>query len=518
MNTIRSVILIILDGWGIGANDFSNPIYFINPPVMNSLKKRYPYGTLQASGIAVGLPWKEEGNSEVGHLNIGAGRIVYQNSPRITLSIKDGSFYENKILKHALEHAIQNNSNLNLIGLLSDACVHSSFEHLVAILETAKKNNFPPEKINLHLITDGRDSSPESAIEFINKIPAPFLNQIASLGGRYYAMDRDNHWDRTQKYYNAITGQGGIIDDFQVHIKNTYGRKLNDEYIPPTLIGPQDRSIKNNDAVIFFNFREDRMRQIVRCFIEKDFNFFPIKQFSNLFVATMVSYKDSFTVPVLFPAEKVLMPLGKVLEENNKIQWRIAETEKYAHITYFFNGQQESPFKGEYRVLVPSKISFRYDQHPEMMAEEITNRLLEAIKENVYDFILVNFANPDIIAHTGNFEATAEAIKVIDAQIEKIYTSAIKNNAFLIITSDHGNAEKLIDPKTGSPETKHDPNPVPFYLIAKEFERQNNDEYIRQAEKSPIGVLADIAPTILELMKIPKPAEMTGRSLIKFIL
>ncbi|MEK7566275.1 MAG: 2,3-bisphosphoglycerate-independent phosphoglycerate mutase [Patescibacteria group bacterium] len=518
MNTLRSVILIILDGWGIGADDFSNPIRLVNPPIMNSLKKRYPYGTLQASGITVGLPWGEEGNSEVGHLNIGAGRILYQNFPRITLSIKDGSFYENEILKKTLEYAKSNNSSLNLIGLLSDACVHSSFEHLLALLEAAKKNDFPLEKINLHLITDGRDSSPESAVEFINKIPEPFLKQIASLGGRYYAMDRDSHWDRTQKYYNAITGQGGTIDDYQMHIKSTYSRKLNDEYIPPTLIGPQDRSIKNNDAVIFFNFREDRMRQIVRCFIEKDFNHFPIKQFSNLFVTTMVSYKDEFTAPVLFPAEKVLTPLGKVLEENNKIQWRIAETEKYAHVTYFFNGQEESPFKGEYRVLVPSKISFRYDQHPEMMAGEITSRLLEAIKEKVYDFILVNFANPDIIAHTGNFEATAEAIRVIDAQIEKIYASAIENNSFLIITSDHGNAERLIDPKTGTPETKHDPNPVPFYLIAKEFERQNTDQYVHQAEHSQVGVLADVAPTILELMKIPKPPEMTGHSLIKLIL
>ena len=485
---------------------------------MNSLKKQYPYATLQSSGITVGLSWGEEGNSEVGHLNIGAGRILYQNYPRITLSIKDGSFYENENLKSAINHAKKNNSNLNLIGLLTDATVHSSFEHLIALLEAAKRQNLPAEKINLHLITDGRDSSPESALEFISKIPELFSKRIASLGGRYYAMDRDIHWDRTQKYYNAIVGASEITDNLEIHIQNTYTKKLNDEYVLPILIGPENKSIKENDAVVFFNFREDRMRQLVRCFIEKDFNYFPVKKFSNLFIATMVSYKDEFTVPVLFPQEKVFAPLGKVLEENNKIQWRIAETEKYAHITYFFNGQQESPFKGEYRVLVPSKISFRYDEHPEMMAEEITSRLSEAVKEKVYDFILVNFANPDIIAHTGNFEATTEAIKKIDEKIGKIYSCAMENNAFLIITSDHGNAERLLDPKTGKPETKHDPNPVPFYLIAKEFERQNSDEYIRQAEKSPVGVLADVAPTILELMKIPKPAEMTGHSLIKLIL
>jgi len=518
MTSLRSVILIILDGWGIGPEDFSNPIHLVNPPNIKSLKRRYPYGSLQASGITVGLPWGEEGNSEVGHLNIGAGRILYQNYPRITLSIRDGSFYENETLKNAISHAKTNNSNLNFVGLLTDAAVHASFEHLLALLETAKRQNFPPEKINLHLVTDGRDSSPESAIEFISKIPESFSKRIASLSGRYYAMDRDVHWDRTQKYYNAIVGASEITDNYEIHIQNTYTKKLNDEYVSPILTGPENKSIKENDSVIFFNFREDRMRQIVRAFIEKDFNHFPIKNFSNLFVATMVSYKDEFTVPVLFQQEKVSVPLGKVFEENNKTQWRIAETEKYAHITYFFNGQQEAPFKGEYRVLVPSKISFRYDEHPEMMAHEITNRLLEAIKEKVYDFILVNYANSDIIAHTGNFEATAEAIRIIDAQIGKIYASAMENNAFLIITSDHGNAEKLLDPKTGKPETKHDPNPVPFYLIAKEFERQNSDEYIRQAEKSPVGVLADIAPTILELMKIPKPAEMTGHSLIKLIL
>lgn len=516
MATKHSVILIILDGWGIGNPDFTNPIHTVNPPNINYIKSNFPSGALQASGIAVGLPWGEEGNSEVGHLNMGAGKILYQNYPRITLSIRDGSFFLNKVLNDAFQHAKENNSNVNLIGLLTEANVHASFEHLEALIQFAEKENFPKERLNLHLITDGRDSPPKSAMELIERLPDK--NQLASISGRYYTMDRDNHWDRIKLSYNMLIGNGPITDDFEAHIKKTYEKNLNDEYVLPTLIGPKKRAIQENDSIIFFNFREDRMKEIVKTFIDKDFDKFETKKFSNLHVITMIGYDTSFTVPIISPPDNIETPLSKVLSDNGKNQWRIAETEKYAHITYFFNGQREEPFPNEYRVLIPSKTEFKYDQHPEMRAEEITTRLLEAIQEKAYDFILVNFANADIIAHTGNFKATVEAIKILDEEIGKIMKTALDNDAYLLITADHGNAERLINPQTGEAETKHDASPVPIYLIANEFKRERSPEEVRQGEKAPVGVLADIGPTILELMGVPKPKEMSAQSLLELLL
>jgi len=511
----HSVVLIILDGWGIGTSDFTNPIHQVNPLNINYIKANFPSGSLQASGIAVGLPWGEEGNSEVGHLNMGAGKILYQNYPRITLSIKDGSFFYNQSIKDAFKHAKTNNSSVNILGLLTSANVHSSFEHLEALLKFAEKENFPKERVNLHLITDGRDSPPESALKILNNLPDK--SQIASVSGRYYAMDRDNHWDRTKLTYDMLIGNGLIVDDYDSHIKSTYQKNLNDEYVLPALINPA-RPIKENDSLIFFNFREDRMRQIVKSFIDKKFDKFPVKNFENLHAVAMIKYGNDFDAPIIFPPDKIENPLSKILSDNGKIQWRIAETEKYAHITYFFNGQNEAPFPNEYRVLIPSKVEFKYDEHPEMRAEEITTRLIEAIQEKSYDFILANYANADIIAHTGNFKATAEAIKVIDTEIGKLMQVVLANDAYMIITSDHGNAERLLNPQTGEPETKHDASPVPIYLIGNEFKRKRNSEEIKNAEKSPSGVLADISPTVLELLGVPKPKEMTAQSLLELLL
>ena len=512
----RTLILIILDGWGIGRNDETNPIFKVQPKNINYLKANYPYAALQASGIAVGLPWGEEGNSEVGHLNIGAGKVLYQNYPRITLAIRDGSFLENQTIKNAFEHSKKNNSTLNLIGLLTSANVHASLEHLKNLIKFAEQENVP--KINLHLITDGRDSSPQSALEILKSVPFSEKTKLASIGGRYYGMDRDKNWDRIEIHYKTFLGEGEITDNIENHVKSAYAKDLNDQYIFPVSIGPEKQSIKDGDSIIFFNFREDRMRQITDAFINEDFNRFPVKKFSNLYVATMVSYDEKFKVPIAFSKETVDNPLSKILSDSGKIQFKIAETEKYAHITYFFNGQKELPYPNEYRMLIPSRSEVRHDNHPEMMAIEIASRIIEAIEEGSYDFILANFANPDMIAHTGNYKATVKAIEIVDEQIGKIMKSLFERNGILMITSDHGNAERMFNPMTGEPETQHDLNTVPIHLAAKEYWHPKNESEINQAEKTTIGILADAAPTILELIKIPKPEEMTGQSLLKFLL
>lgn len=516
MQTRRTVILVIIDGWGVGRSDFSNPIHTVNPKTFDFLKHNFPSGTLQASGISVGLPWGEEGNSEVGHLNMGAGKVVYQNYPKITMAIRNGSFFSNPALKAPFDHALTNNSSVNVIGLLSEANVHASFEHLDALLKYADQIQFPIDRINLHLISDGRDSDPHSALKLIAKLPHP--EQLASIGGRYYGMDRDKHWDRIQPAYNVITGSGPLIADLKPYIDRVYAKNLNDEYIPPTLVGQTARPVQDNDAVIFFNFREDRMKQIVRAFTDPEFKEFSVKRFSNVHFSSFIEYDPSFTIPVIFPPEELGNPLGKVLSDHHKTQWRIAETEKYAHITYFFNGLREQPFEGEYRVLIPSQKEFKYAEHPEMRAAEITSRLVEAIEEKAYDFILVNYANADIIAHTGDMQASIEAVKIIDASIEKVVDAALATDSILIITADHGNVERLANPMTGEPETKHDANPVPVYLVANEHKRPRSDEEIKSAEQTSIGVLADISPTILELMHVPKPEEMTAQSIVDLIV
>ncbi|MFH1759355.1 MAG: 2,3-bisphosphoglycerate-independent phosphoglycerate mutase [Patescibacteria group bacterium] len=530
----QTITLLILDGWGIGANNPTNPIHIAQPKNIQQIKNHYLGGNLQASGIAVGLPWNEEGNSEVGHLTIGAGKTIYQNYPRITLAIQSGEFAKNKIFLDAFEHAKKNNSSLHLIGLLSEGNVHASLTHLTALIDLAKKHQVA--QIKLDLISDGRDSPPQSVLQLLEKLKSsgvilsasegpskdssvPPQNDssitIASLSGRYFAMDRDRHWDRAQEYYNTLLGKKESDGNITKHIKTQYEHGLNDQYLEPISIDPKNNAIKNNDAVIFFNFREDRMRQLTAIFLNPDFKEFATAPIKNLHIATMVQYSDQFKTNVAFPPEKIALPLGKVLADNNKLQLRVAETEKYAHVTYFFNGLKDKPAKNEYRILIPSKNIVRHEEHPEMMAAEITDRVIQAIEEGEMDFILANLANPDMIAHTGDFNATVTAIKVVDEQVGKILQATIARDAVLIITSDHGNAERMLDPLTGHIETKHDTSPVPFYLVGKRFERKSGTEW---HPAMPVGVLSDIAPTILDLMKIPKPAEMTGESLLKRLL
>lgn len=510
----RSVILIVLDGWGIGRHDGSNPIYTVKPKNIDYIKHHFPSGAIQASGIAVGLPWGEVGNSEVGHLTLGAGRVLYQHYPRISLSIKDGSFEHNPAILEALQWARDNKTKIHFIGLISQSNIHSSLEHLHALMSMADEQHV---RYVLHLFTDGRDSNPQSAWDIIKDLP---LNAIASISGRYYAMDRDKHWNLTQQAYQAITGEAPVIQasDIPAHLQKTYDRKYNDEYIAPATVGSPDNAIADGDAVFLFNFREDRMRQIGEALVNPHFSQFPIKKFNRVHIASMTKLRDDFQIPVAFPPDFVKNPLGSILAQNGKTQLRMAETQKYAHVTFFFNGLKNDPFQNEYRILVPSRVVPHQETDPEMMAPEITRRLVRAMEEGSFDFILVNYANGDMVAHTGNYEASCKAVQIIDAQLATVLSAALAHDAIVIITADHGNIERLYNPETGEPETKHDNSPVPIYLIAKEYERTYTDQEAEAREKMVIGMLSDVAPTILALMKIQRPSDMTGQSLISQLL
>ncbi len=512
----RQVILAILDGWGIGAKNDTNPIHTQGTPNLDYVKENFLIGSLQASGISIGLPWNEEGNSEVGHLTIGAGKILYQHYPRITLAIRDGSFAKNKPLLDAFAHAKNNNSALNLIGLLTEGNIHASYEHLVYLLNIAKQNGV--SKINLHLFTDGKDSAPKSFPSLIGRLQKDTSGgwTVGSISGRFYGLERDNHWDRTRLAYEAMTGSGPAGKTAEETAQEAYSRNLTDQHIEPHTINPEN-CVKNNDAVVFFDFREDGIRQIAGAFLAPDFSEFQTKPLSNLYIATFTKYLDSFNAPVAFPSEKVGMPLGRVLAENGKTQLRIAETEKYAHVTYFFSGYKEQPFQNEFRILVPSEKVISHAEKPKMQAVEITARVTQAIQEKSFDFILVNFANGDMVAHTGNYEAAKIAVKTVDESVGAIVRATLENGAVLMITSDHGNAETMMNPRTGESTTTHDPSPVPVFLIGNEFSRPKAQTEVNAAESQISGILSDIAPTVLELLDIPKPAEMTGQSLLKLL-
>ncbi|MBI4159648.1 2,3-bisphosphoglycerate-independent phosphoglycerate mutase [Candidatus Wolfebacteria bacterium] len=510
----RPVILVILDGWGIGKKHESNPIFTAQPKTIEQIKTLFPSGSLQASGISVGLPWGEPGNSEAGHVTLGAGKIIYQYYPKITIAIRDGSFFINPVIGNAVLHAKKNNSTLHLVGLISQNNTHSSLEHLEALIAIAKKEGID-DRYRIHAIADGRDSKPRSIHELLERIPG---NRVASIIGRFYAMDTERRWERVGKAYKALMGTSPVADDVASHINKTYAKNLNDDYIDPVLIGPDNHGIKANDAVIFFNFRGDGMEELVSAFAAPDFNKFPVEARGNLHIATMTPYNQTFALPAAFLPDEVHEPLAKTLQDNGKTQLKIAEAPKYRHVTYFFNGLREEPFENEYRVLVPTKGSIHIDEHPEMQIAEVTTRIVGAIEDRAFDFILANFANPDAVAHTGNYAACVSAIEAVDNALEKIKAVALDKDAILIITSDHGNIERLYDPLTGIPETGHDANPVPIYLIAKEWERGRLREEIEEGERATSGILADVAPTILELMNIKKPKEMTGESLLSSLV
>lgn len=506
----RTVVLVVLDGWGLGRDDESNPIYKVNPPVFARLAKDYPVASLQASGIAVGLPWGEVGNSEVGHLTLGAGKVIYQYYPRITMAIHDKSFFENEALTAAFAHAKKNGAAVNLAGLLSKGNVHASLEHLEALLEFAEKEGVP---VKLHLFADGKDMPPRTLGTLLKNVP---VERVSSLTGRYYAMDREGSWNLTEEAYRAMTDAGGNrLEDFAAAIAANEAKGLSEEFLPA--LRGKNAPLADGDALIFFNFREDSIRQLAEAFVAKEFSHFSRKELRDVFITTLTHYKDGFDVPVAFPPEPVTDPLGKVVADAGMIQLRLAETYKYAHVTYFFNGYVEPPFSNEYRVLIPSEPIPHPDEHPEMMAVALTDRLTGAIEERAYDFILVNYANPDTIAHSGNYKAVAEAVRVIDRELGRVIAAAEHAGAAVLVTSDHGNAEELLDPMTGRIETQHDPNPVPFHLVAQEYKgrRFKNQENLRG---ETIGILSDVAPTILELLGVAQPADMTGRSLLRELI
>ena len=516
------VILIILDGWGIAPSTFGNAITSAQTPTIDEIASSSPSLALAASGIAVGLPWGEEGNSEVGHLNMGAGKTVFQYLPRIISAIREGTFFQNPALRGATEHVKKYNSSLHLMGLVSSGSVHSYIDHLYALLELARREGL--RRVYLHIFTDGKDSPPQEADKFIaqlnERLKIQKLGTIATIIGRIYAMDRNENWDATQKTYELLTaGKGKTITDVTLYLKDSYEMGVGDQHIEPAILN-QKFVISEGDAVIFFNFREDSARQLSRAFTEEAFDKFQRVKISNLFFVSMTQYEDSTPLDhVAFPRPDISVPLARVLSQHKKKQLHIAESEKYAHITYFFNGFIEKAFPGEERILVPSYGAPHYEQYPAMGAEKIAD--LAATTAGSFDFTLINFANADMLAHTGNMQAAIQGIEAIDRSIRKILEHRSQNTAVLI-TADHGNAEEMLDPQRRGVKTKHTTNPVPFYVVYPGQRRGvapklKTGPAVPLVKQEPKGVLADVAPTILELMGIPIPKEMTGQSLLPLL-
>ena len=506
----KRVLLCIMDGWGISLN---HPEYdatkLAHAENVTRLEKAYPSISIHADGEYVGLPAGQMGNSEVGHLNLGAGRIVYQDLSKINNAIKDGSFYKNERFLLAVNHAKENNSALHIFGLVSEGGVHSSLEHLLALIKLAGDEGL--KKVYVHAFLDGRDTPPQSACTFLEPVEEQLkkynLPPIATVIGRYYIMDRDNRWERVEKGYDALLlGEGLHSTSACDAVKESYARGDNDEFVLPTVIGGEESRIKDNDSVIFINFRPDRAREISKALNFEDFDGFDRKKvLKNLCYVTMTKYNEDFTFPVAFPKEIPVNKLGDVLEANGINQFRTAETEKYAHVTFFFNGGIDEPQPHETRVLVPSPKVATYDLQPEMSAIEVCENVMNAIKNPEYQFILVNFANPDMVGHTGVIEAATKACKTVDECVGKIADACKENGIVMLLTADHGNSEVMVNAETGKPQTAHTTNKVPFVLI-------NAPEGTELKED---GALCNIAPTVLQLFGIEKPAEMDCDSLIK---
>lgn len=508
----KPTVLMILDGFGLNEKTEGNAIALAKKPVLDKLMKDYPYVEGNASGMAVGLPEGQMGNSEVGHLNMGAGRIVYQELTRITKEIQDGEFFENTQLLKAIENCKKNNTALHLFGLLSDGGVHSHITHLYGLLELAKKHGL--ENVYVHAFLDGRDTAPTSGKGFMENLEAKMaeigVGRIASVTGRYYVMDRDNRWDRVEKAYAALVdGEGVTATNAVEAVAASYAEGVNDEFVLPTVVvkdGKAIAPIKANDSIIFFNFRPDRAREITRAFCTDDFDGFVRK--SGRLPLTYVCFSEyDVTIPnksVAFEKVSITNTFGEYLAEHGKTQARIAETEKYAHVTFFFNGGVEAPNEGEDRILVNSPKVATYDLQPEMSAFAVADKLVEAITSLKYDVIIVNFANPDMVGHTGISDAAIKAVEAVDACVGKAYDALLSVDGQMFICADHGNAEQLVDYTNGEPFTAHTTNPVPFILV-------NYDESYTLREG---GCLADIIPTLIEMMDMEQPKEMTGKTLL----
>src|SRR6478672_6551457 len=506
---MKKVILVIMDGWGLGKVAASDAIQHSNVPFVSSLYKKYPHTTLTTCGEAVGLPEGQMGNSEVGHLNLGAGRIVYQELQRINVAIRDGELAKNKVILDSILYAKNNNKPLHLLGLVSNGGVHSHINHLKAILSLCKEHAL--EQVFIHAFTDGRDCDPKSGLEFITELIAhadKTVGKIATVNGRYYAMDRDNRWERIKLSYDAmVNGIGEKSNDPVTAITNSYSENITDEFIKPTVItntnGEPLATIKGGDAVICFNFRTDRCREITKALTQVDFPQFNMHTLP-LHYTTMTEYDATFkNVHVIFETDNLTHTIGEVIEENGLKQIRIAETEKYPHVTFFFSGGREKPFEGESRLMCPSPKVATYDLQPEMSAFEVTNAIVPEIEKEEASFICLNYANADMVGHTGIWKAAIKAVETVDKCVERVVTAALQHGYTVFLTADHGNADYMIN-EDGTPNTAHTLNPVPFFIIDKEW----------KGHIQP-GKLGDLAPTILTMMGLPIPKEMTGNVLIE---
>ncbi|GAC1329164.1 MAG: 2,3-bisphosphoglycerate-independent phosphoglycerate mutase [Chloroflexota bacterium] len=518
VNGIRPVVLVVMDGYGCNPRGEGNAIAAAHRPVLSKLWDECPRTELKASGLAVGLPAGQMGNSEVGHLNLGAGKVVFQDTTKISQAIDDGSFFENAELTAAMNHVRERRSRLHIMGLVGRGGVHAYPTHLYAVLELARRHQV--KDIFIHVFTDGRDTKPTDGLAAVRDVEAQIervgAGRIASVSGRYYAMDRDRRWDRTHRAYRAVAlGDGPTAGDAAEAIQRSYDEDITDEFIVPTVMvndhGTPIATVQPGDALVFFNFRTDRPRQLVRAFMQQKFSEFDRGlRIDDLFFVTMTEYEKDLPVHVAFRTEDVPMPLARVVAEHGLKQVHAAETEKYAHVTFFFNGGREQPFEGEDRILIPSPREVgTYDKKPEMSAPEVAEQTAKAIETGAYDFALVNFANADMVGHTGVLEAAIRAVEVVDASVGTIVDATTKRGGVVLITADHGNAEQMIDYDAGGPYTAHTIEfPVPFVLVPG---GHDSLERVRLREG---GVLADVAPTVLALMGIAQPADMEGTSLI----
>ena len=505
--TPKPLVLIILDGFGHSDNPEANAIMAANTPVYDHLRATRPHGLISGSGMDVGLPDGQMGNSEVGHMNLGAGRVVYQDFTRVTKAIRDGEFFDNPVITAAVDKAVTAGKAVHILGLLSDGGVHSHQDHLAAMAELAAQRG--AEKIYLHAFLDGRDTPPRSAQSFIESLDATFAKlgkgRIASLIGRYFAMDRDNRWDRVEQAYKLLVDGAGEFNaaNAQAGLEAAYARGENDEFVKATTLG-EPVQMEDGDAVVFMNFRADRARELSRCFVEPDFKEFARTRVPQLagFV-TLTQYAASIPAPYAFAPASLTNVLGEYLANNGKTQLRIAETEKYAHVTFFFSGGREDVFAGEERILIPSPKVATYDLQPEMSCPELTEKLVDAIGSGRFDAIVCNIANPDMVGHSGDLQAAILAAQAVDKAIGEVDAAVRAAGGAMIITADHGNLEMMRDPETGQPHTAHTVGPVPLVYVGE-----------RAATLRSGGALRDVAPTLLDLLGLPQPADMTGRSLI----
>ncbi|MDA1169142.1 MAG: 2,3-bisphosphoglycerate-independent phosphoglycerate mutase [bacterium] len=519
------LVLLIIDGYGISSVPEGNAIMAANQPNMKRYMKEYPLTTVRAGGADVGLPWGEMGNSETGHQNIGSGRIVYQFLPRIDSAIADKSFFDNKALIKAINHVKKNkDAALHTMGMLSNGGVHSHINHQIALLTAASEAGIG-DRTFIHIFLDGRDSSPDDGESFVGQledvIKKTKSGKIETIVGRYYAMDRAQNWEVTKEAYDLLVeGKGKSFPNWKDAMRAAYvkGEKQSFESASPMILGEKDsiRTIQDGDAVIFYNYRSDRARQLTAAFADPAFNKFPVTPFKDVVFATMASFDEKVKTDVFFPDAVIPNTLGEIIADSGLTQLRIAESEKFAHVTYFFNAGRDLPYKGETDIQIPSIKTKDFAQHPKMCAKEITDRVVEEIEKNTFDVIVMNYANPDMVGHTGKFQPTVEAVEYIDKQIGRVVDAALANGGGVLLTCDHGNAEMVINHLTHKQTTDHTNSPVPVMYISADSKlaQSKNDDEVQQILGNPIGFLADVAPTALEILGLPAPKEMTAQSLL----